>query len=64
MGAKIYKINETELVQIGSFCLDLDQKSKKKAFFSEKCPKRGFFAFLKLFEDVVGEECLSSAEAC
>lgn len=33
-------------------------------FFSEKCPKRGFLAFLKLLGDVVGEECLSPAEAC
>lgn len=32
-------------------------------FFSEKCPKRVFLAFLKLLGDVVGEECLSPAEA-
>ena len=30
----------------------------------EKCPKRVFLAFLKLLGDVVGEECLSPAEAC
>ena len=26
MGEKIYKINETELVQIGSICIDLNKK--------------------------------------
>ena len=46
------------------FCLDLDQLPQKCIFFSEKCPKRDFLAFLKLLGDVVGEECLSPAEAC
>ncbi len=55
------KQNWFKLVQI---CLDLDQLVQKCIFFSEKCPKRGFLAFLKLLGDVVGEECLSPAEAC
>ena len=55
------KLNWFKLVQ---FCLDLDQLPQKCIFFSEKCPKRVFLAFLKLLGDVVGEECLSPAEAC
>lgn len=55
------KLNWFKLVQ---FCLDLNQESKKCIFFSEKCPKRGFFAFLNLLGGVVEEECLSPAEAC
>lgn len=55
------KLNWFKLVQ---FCLDLDQLPQKCIFFSEKCPKRAFLAFLKLLGDVVGEECLSPAEAC
>lgn len=55
------KPNWFKLVQ---FCLDLNQESKKCIFFSEKCPKRGFFAFLNLLGGVVEEECLSPAEAC
>lgn len=55
------KLNWFKLVQ---FCLDLDQMPQKCIFFSEKCPKRVFLAFLKLLGDVVGEECLSPAEAC
>lgn len=54
------KLNWFKLVQ---FCLDLNQLSQKCIFFSEKCPKRAFLAFLKLLGDVVGEECLSPAEA-
>lgn len=54
------KLNWFKLVQ---FCLDLNQLSQKCFFFSEKCPKRAFLAFLKLLGDVVGEECLSPAEA-
>ena len=54
------KLNWFKLVQI---CLDLDQLPQKSIFFSEKCPQRGFLAFLKLLGDVVGEECLSPAEA-
>lgn len=54
------KLNWFKLVQ---FCLDLNQLPQKCIFFSEKCPKRVFFAFLKLLGDVVGEECLSPAEA-
>ena len=63
MGAKIYKINETELVQIGSILPWFESIAPKMHFFSEKCPKRVFLAFLKLLGDVVGEECLSPAEA-
>ena len=55
------KLNWFKLVQ---FCLDLDQLPQKCIFFSEKCPKRVFLAFLKLLGDVVGEEYLSPAEAC
>ena len=55
------KLNWFKLVQ---FCLDLNQLPQKCIFFSEKCPKRVFLAFLKLLGDVVGEECLSPAEAC
>ena len=55
------KLNWFKLVQ---FCLDLDQLPQKCIFFSEKCPKKVFLAFLKLLGDVVGEECLSPAEAC
>lgn len=55
------KLNWFKLVQ---FCLDLDQLPQKCIFFSEKCPKRVFLAFLKLLGDVVGEKCLSPAEAC
>lgn len=55
------KLNWFKLVQ---FCLDLDQLPQKCIFFSEKCPKRVFLAFLKLLGDVVGEECLSPDEAC
>lgn len=55
------KLNWFKLVQ---FCLDLNQLLQKCIFFSEKCPKRVFLAFLKLLGDVVGEECLSPAEAC
>lgn len=55
------KLNWFKLVQ---FCLDLNQLSQKCIFFSEKCPKRAFLAFLKLLGDVVGEKCLSPAEAC
>ena len=55
------KLNWFKLVQ---FCLDLDQLPQKCIFFSEKCPKRVFLVFLKLLGDVVGEECLSPAEAC
>ena len=54
------KQNWFKLVQI---CLDLDQLVQKCIFFSEKCPKKGFLAFLKLLGDVVGEKCLSPAEA-
>lgn len=54
------KLNWFKLVQ---FCLDLDQLPQKCIFFSEKCPKRVFLAFLKLLGDVVGEKCLSPAEA-
>lgn len=54
------KLNWFKLVQ---FCLDLNQLPQKCIFFSEKCPKRVFLAFLKLLGDVVGEECLSPAEA-
>ena len=46
------------------FCLDLNQLPQKCIFFSEKCPKRVFLAFFKLLGDVVGEKCLSPAEAC
>ena len=55
------KLNWFKLVQ---FCLDLDQLPQKCIFLHEKCPKRVFLAFLKLLGDVVGEECLSPAEAC
>ena len=33
-------------------------------FLVKNAPKRDFLAFLKLLGDVVGEECLSPAEAC
>lgn len=55
------KLNWFKLVQ---FCLDLDQLTQKCIFFSEKCQKRGFLAFLKLLGGVVGEVRLSPAEAC
>lgn len=44
------KQNWFKLVQI---CLDLDQLAQKCIFFSEKCPKKGFLAFLKLLGGVV-----------
>lgn len=44
------KPNWFKLVQ---FCLDLDQLAKKCIFFSEKCKKQGFLAFLKLLGGVV-----------
>ena len=55
------KLNWFKLVQI---CLDLDQLTKKCIFLVKNAPKRDFLAFLKLLGDVVGEECLSPAEAC
>ena len=55
------KLNWFKLVQ---FCLIWINCPKNAFFFSEKCPKRVFLAFLKLLGDVVGEECLSPAEAC
>lgn len=55
------KLNWFKLVQI---CLNLNQKSKKCIFLVKNAPKRVFLAFLKLLGDVVGEECLSPAEAC
>ena len=55
------KLNWFKLVQI---CLNLNQKSKKCIFLVKNAPKRDFLAFLKLLGDVVGEECLSPAEAC
>lgn len=44
------KLNWFKLVQ---FCLDLDQLPQKCIFFSEKCKKQGFLAFLKLLGGVV-----------
>ena len=55
------KLNWFKLVQI---CLNLNQESKKCIFLVKNAPKRDFLAFLKLLGDVVGEECLSPAEAC
>lgn len=55
------KQNWFKLVQI---CLDLDQLVQKCIFLVKNAPIRDFLAFLKLLGDVVGEECLSSAEAC
>ena len=55
------KLNWFILVQI---CLNLNQESKKCIFLVKNAPKRDFLAFLKLLGDVVGEECLSPAEAC
>lgn len=54
------KLNWFKLVQ---FCLDLDQLPQK-CIFLVKNAQRAFLAFLKLLGDVVGEECLSPAEAC
>mgnify|MGYP005889338305 CR=1 FL=1 len=55
------KQNWFKLVQI---CLDLDQLIQKCIFLVKNAPIRDFLAFLKLLGDVVGEECLSPAEAC
>ena len=55
------KLNWFKLVQI---CLNLNQESKKCIFLVKNAPKRDFLAFLKLLGDVVGEVCLSPAEAC
>lgn len=55
------KQNWFKLVQI---CLDLDQLVQKCIFLVKNAPIRDFLAFLKLLGDVVGEECLSPAEAC
>lgn len=55
------KLNWFKLVQI---CLNLNQESKKCIFLVKNAPKRDFLAFLKLLGDIVGEECLSPAEAC
>ena len=55
------KLNWFKLVQI---CLNLNQESKKCIFLVKNAPKMDFLAFLKLLGDVVGEECLSPAEAC
>lgn len=44
------KLNWFKLVQ---FCLDLNQLTQKCIFFSEKCQKWGFLAFLKLLGGVV-----------
>ena len=55
------KLNWFKLVQI---CLNLNQESKKCIFLVKNARKRDFLAFLKLLGDVVGEECLSPAEAC
>lgn len=54
------KLNWFKLVQ---FCLDLNQLPQK-CIFLVKNAQKGLFAFLKLLGDVVGEECLSPAEAC